>query len=47
MLAGISTRQFATVAEPVGTATLDAATSTNKSTVSELFIEKTRPRLVS
>jgi len=45
MLAGVSTRKFARVGEPVGQQVQDASTSTGKSTVSELFIEKTRTAL--
>ena len=42
MLAGVSTRKFARVGEPVGEEVEQHASSTSKSTVSELFIEKTR-----
>jgi len=42
MLAGVLTRKFARVSEPVGQQVQGASTSTGKSTVSELFIEKTR-----
>jgi putative transposase len=45
MLAGVSTRKFARVGEPVGEQVEQAATATRKSTVSELFIEKTRTAL--
>ena len=45
MLAGVSTRKFARVGEPVGEEVERNATSTRKSTVSELFIEKTRTAL--
>jgi putative transposase len=45
MLAGVSTRKFARVAEPVGEQVELSATSTRKSTVSEMFIEKTRTAL--
>jgi transposase-like protein len=45
MLAGVSTRKFARVAEPVGTEVERAAVSKAKSTVSEMFIEKTRTAL--
>ncbi len=45
MLAGVSTRKFARVGEPVGEQVQRTATSTRKSTVSELFIEKTRTAL--
>ena len=45
MLAGVSTRKFDKVGEPVGEEVERTATSTGKSTVSELFIEKTRTAL--
>jgi putative transposase len=45
MLAGVSTRKFARVGEPVGEEVEKKATSTRKSTVSEMFIEKTRTAL--
>ena len=45
MLAGVSTRKFARVGEPVGEQVEQTATSTRKSTVSEMFIEKTRTAL--
>jgi putative transposase len=45
MLAGVSTRKFAVVGEPVGTAVQDASSATSKSTVSELFVERTRTAL--
>jgi transposase-like protein len=45
MLAGVSTRKFARVGEPVGEQVEQAATATRKSTVSEMFIEKTRTAL--
>jgi putative transposase len=45
MLAGVSTRKFARVGEPVGEEVERTATSTRKSTVSEMFIEKTRTAL--
>jgi putative transposase len=45
MLAGVSTRKFAVVGEPVGEEVEDASMSTSKSTVSELFIERTRTAL--
>jgi putative transposase len=45
MLAGVSTRKFARVGEPVGETVERSATSTRKSTVSEMFIEKTRTAL--
>jgi putative transposase len=45
MLAGVSTRKFAVVGEPVGSAVEDGSPATSKSTVSELFIERTRTAL--
>ena len=45
MLAGVSTRKFAVVGEPVGSEVEDSSSATNKSTVSELFIERTRSAL--
>jgi putative transposase len=45
MLAGVSTRKFARVGEPVGEEIEQRASSTRKSTVSEMFIEKTRTAL--
>jgi putative transposase len=45
MLAGVSTRKFAEVGEPVGEELEQEASSTSKSTVSELFIERTRTAL--
>jgi transposase-like protein len=45
MLAGVSTRKFARVAEPVGEAVEQTSRSKAKSTVSEMFIEKTRTAL--
>jgi transposase-like protein len=45
MLAGVSTRKFADVGEPVGTAVENSSSATSKSTVSELFIERTRSAL--
>jgi putative transposase len=45
MLAGVSTRRYATVGEPVGEEVEREARSTSKSTVSELFIERTRTAL--
>ncbi len=45
MLAGVSTRKFARVGEPVGSEVEQASTSTGKSTVSELFVERTRTAL--
>jgi putative transposase len=45
MLAGVSTRKFAVVGEPVGAEVEDASSATGKSTISELFIERTRTAL--
>jgi len=45
MLAGVSTRQYARVGEPVGAAVEESSSATSKSTVSELFIERTRTAL--
>jgi putative transposase len=45
MLAGVSTRKFAGVGEPVGVEVEDASSATGKSTISELFIERTRTAL--
>jgi putative transposase len=45
MLAGVSTRRYVTVGEPVGDAVERESRSTGKSTVSELFIERTRTAL--
>jgi putative transposase len=45
MLAGVSTRRFATVGEPVGADVEGDATSTGKSAVSDMFIERTRTAL--
>jgi putative transposase len=45
MLAGVSTRKFARVGEPVGTDVEATARSKTKSSVSEMFIEKTRTAL--
>ena len=45
MLAGVSTRRFARVGEPVGAGVEQDSSSTSKSTVSELFIERTRTAL--
>ena len=45
MLAGVSTRKFARVGEPVGEQVEQAAASTSKSTVSELFVERTSTAL--
>jgi putative transposase len=45
MLAGVSTRKYEVVGEPVGEDVEQQATATSKSTVSELFIERTRTAL--
>jgi transposase-like protein len=45
MLAGVSTRKFAGVGEPVGEEVDQTSTSTSKSTVSEVFVERTRTAL--
>jgi putative transposase len=45
MLAGVSTRKFAQVGEPVGSEVEQSASSTSKTTVSEMFIERTRSAL--
>src|SRR4029453_4781355 len=45
MLAGVSTRKYAAVGEPVGTGVEAASRSTSKTSVSELFIERTRSAL--
>ncbi|MGZ6639121.1 MAG: IS256 family transposase [Solirubrobacteraceae bacterium] len=45
MLAGVSTRKYAEVGEPVGEEVEQESTSTGKSTVSELFVERTRTAL--
>ena len=45
MLAGVSTRSYATVLEPTGPEIDDAASSTSKSAVSRRFVGATRARL--
>jgi len=45
MLAGVSTRKFAGVGEPVGEEVEQSSSSTSKTTVSELFIGRTRTAL--
>ena len=45
MLAGVSTRKYQVVGEPVGEEIEQAASATSKSTVSELFVERTRTAL--
>lgn len=45
MLAGVSTRRFARVGEPVGEEVEQASTATSKTSVSELFVERTATAL--
>jgi transposase-like protein len=45
MLAGVSTRKFAGVGEPVGSEVEASSSSTSKTSVSEMFIERTRTAL--
>ena len=45
MLAGVSTRRFAQVGEPVGSEVEQASASTSKTSVSEMFIARTRTAL--
>ena len=45
MLAGVSTRKFAAVGEPVGDDVDQASSATSKSSVSELFVERTATAL--
>jgi putative transposase len=45
MLAGVSTRRYANVGEPVGQEVEREASATSKSSVSELFIQSTRTAL--
>src|SRR4051794_23730470 len=45
VLAGVSTRKYARVGEPVGTDVETGSTATSKSTVSEVFVERTRSAL--
>jgi putative transposase len=45
MLAGVSTRRFARVGEPVGASVERASASTGKTSVSEMFVERTRTAL--
>src|SRR5437660_7687779 len=45
MLAGVSTRKFAGVGEPVGGEVERASSSTGKTAVSDMFIERTRTAL--
>jgi transposase-like protein len=46
MLAGVSTRRYERVLEPVGAAVAQTASSTSKSSVSRMFVERTREALV-
>ncbi len=45
MLAGVSTRRFASVGEPVGSEVEEGASSTSKSATSRAFVERTRTAL--
>ena len=45
MLAGVSTRKFAGVGEPVGSGVEVSSSSTSKTSVSDMFIERTRTAL--
>src|SRR4051812_2433948 len=45
MLAGVPTRRFATVGEPVGGDVEASSSSTSKTSVSDMFIERTRTAL--
>src|SRR3954467_13327437 len=45
MLAGVSTRKFAQVGEPVGSEAEDSSSATSKTSVSELFVERTATAL--
>jgi putative transposase len=45
MLAGVSVRKFAAVGEPVGAEVEQSSSATSKTSVSELFIERTRTAL--
>jgi len=45
MLAGVSTRRFARVGEPVGTDVEAGSSSTSKTSVSEMFVERTQSAL--
>ncbi|HEY6395933.1 MAG TPA: IS256 family transposase [Solirubrobacteraceae bacterium] len=45
MLAGVSTRRFASVGEPVGTDVERSSSATGRTAVSEMFIERTRSAL--
>jgi putative transposase len=45
MLAGVSTRRFARVGEPVGEEVEQSSSATSKTSVSEMFVERTRTAL--
>src|SRR5919106_360439 len=45
MLAGVSTRKFVAVGEPVGSEVEQSSSATSKTSVSEMFIERTRSAL--
>ena len=45
MLAGVSTRKYARVGEPVGNDVEQSATSTSKTSISEMFVERTTTAL--
>src|SRR3954464_15036168 len=45
MLAGVSTRKFARVGEPVGEEVEQSASATGKTAVSDMFVERTRTAL--
>jgi putative transposase len=45
MLAGVSTRRFARVGEPVGTDVEESSSATSRSSVSEMFVERTATAL--
>jgi putative transposase len=47
MLAGVSTRKYAAVGEPVGDDVEDSSSAVSKSSVSELFVERTTVALGS
>jgi transposase-like protein len=46
MLAGVSTRNYAAVQEPVGSEVAERSSSTSRSAVSRRFIKATKARLV-
>lgn len=45
MLAGVSTRKFARVGEPVGSEVEQSSAATSKTSVSEMFVERTATAL--